>query len=148
MRSPRDFLLMRKSPRRVSSQMSTKPRNLKVSGFDRPRFSQFCAAKRPNSIRRVLSGCSDSANSCNLSRIASQNRRASSGRWKPTMSSAYRTMIMSPVDEPEDALVADPVFEEADDPLLGNFREERPDIGVEYEIHLLAADDDDQRVQR
>ena len=30
----------------------------------------------------------------------------------------------------------------------GNFREERPDIGVEYEIHLLAADADDQRVQR
>src|SRR5208283_1590961 len=52
------------------------------------------------------------------------------------------------LDEPEDALVADPVFEEADDPLLGNFREERPDIGVEYEIHLLAADADEQRVQR
>ena len=28
------------------------------------------------------------------------------------------------LDEPEDALVADPVFEEADNPLLGNFRED------------------------
>src|ERR1700722_18460449 len=56
MRSRRDFLLIRKSPRRDLSQMSTKPRNLKVSGLERPRLLQFCAAKRPNSIRRVLSG--------------------------------------------------------------------------------------------
>ena len=56
MRSRRDFLLIWKSPRRDLSQMSTKPRNLKVSGLRSPRLSQFCAAKRPNSIRRVLSG--------------------------------------------------------------------------------------------
>src|SRR5271157_3814891 len=30
----------------------------------------------------------------------------------------------------------------------GNFREERPDIGVEYVVHLLAADPDDERIQR
>src|SRR5580704_16400325 len=35
MRSRRDFLLIRKSPRRDLSQMSTKPRNLKVSGLER-----------------------------------------------------------------------------------------------------------------
>src|SRR3984893_9504057 len=52
----RDFLLIRKSPRRDLSHMSTKPRNLKVSGLERPRLLQFCAAKRPNSIRRVFSG--------------------------------------------------------------------------------------------
>ena len=45
-----------KSPRQDFPQMSTKPRNLKVSGLLRPRFSWFCAAKRPNSISRVLSG--------------------------------------------------------------------------------------------
>src|SRR5882762_7678463 len=56
MRSRRDFLLIRKSPRRVLSQMSTKPRNLKVSGLERPRLLQFWAAKRPNSIRRVFAG--------------------------------------------------------------------------------------------
>ena len=56
LRSRRDFLLIRKSPRRDLSQMSTKPRNLKVSGLEHPRLLQFCAAKRPNSIRRVLSG--------------------------------------------------------------------------------------------
>jgi hypothetical protein len=69
MRSRRDFLLIWKSPRRDLPQMSTKPRNLKVSGLASPRFLQFCAAKRPNSIRRVLSGCSDSENSRSLSRF-------------------------------------------------------------------------------
>jgi len=44
------------------------------------------------------------------------------------------------LDEPEDARVADPVLQEADHPLLGDLREERPDIGVEYEVHLPAAD--------
>lgn len=52
------------------------------------------------------------------------------------------------LDEPEDARVTDPVLQEADDPLLGNFREERPDVGVEYVVHLLAADPDDERIQR
>src|SRR6202008_3442829 len=92
MRSRRDFLLIRKSPRRDLSQMSTKPRNLKVSGLERPRLLQFCAAKRPNSIRRVFSGGSDSENSRSLSRIASRKRRASLSCWKPTtVSSAYLT---------------------------------------------------------
>jgi len=40
------------------------------------------------------------------------------------------------LDEPEDARVADPVLQEADNPLLGNLREERPDVGVEYESSL------------
>src|SRR5208283_4317701 len=52
------------------------------------------------------------------------------------------------LNEPEDARVADPMIQEADDPGLGNFREKRPDIGVEYVVHLLAADPDDERVQR
>jgi hypothetical protein len=38
------------------------------------------------------------------------------------------------------------MFQDADDPFLGNFREKRPDIGVEDEVHLLAADPDDQRI--
>src|ERR1051325_8990764 len=50
--------------------------------------------------------------------------------------------------EPQDAPIADPVLQEADDPLLGNFREERPNVGVENEVHLPAADPDNQRVQR
>jgi hypothetical protein len=33
------------------------------------------------------------------------------------------------MDEPDDALVADPMLQEADDPFLGHFREVRPDIG-------------------
>jgi hypothetical protein len=35
---------------------------LKVSGLPNPRLSRFCAAKRPNSIRRVFSGCSVNEN--------------------------------------------------------------------------------------
>jgi hypothetical protein len=51
-------------------------------------------------------------------------------------------------DEPEDALVADAVLQEADHPFLGNFREERPDIGVEYEVYFLGADPNEERIQR
>src|ERR1700722_7823319 len=40
------------------------------------------------------------------------------------------------------------MFQKADYPFLRNFREERPDIGVQYETHLLAADPDVERVQR
>lgn len=69
MRSRRVFLRTRKSPRRLLSQMRTKPKNLKVSGLERARFLRFCAVKRPNSISRVLSGCSDNENSASLSRI-------------------------------------------------------------------------------
>ena len=43
-------------------QMNVNPRNLNVSGLPTPRFSRFAAAKRPNSIRRVFSGWSVSAN--------------------------------------------------------------------------------------
>ena len=40
------------------------------------------------------------------------------------------------------------MFQEADNPLLGNLREERADVGVEYMVHLLVADPDNKRVQR
>ena len=89
MRSRRVFRWSRNLPRRDLPQMKVKPRKSKVSGLPSPRWARLAAAKRPNSIRRVLSGCSDSANSCNRSRIASQKRRASASCSKPTtMSSA------------------------------------------------------------
>jgi hypothetical protein len=40
------------------------------------------------------------------------------------------------------------MFEEADHPILGDFREERSDVGVEYEVHFSAGDPDDQGIQR
>ena len=43
-------------------QICANPKKLNVSGLPRPRFSRLSAAWRPNSMRRVLSGCSDSAN--------------------------------------------------------------------------------------
>jgi len=57
MRSRRVFLLTRVPPRRDLPQIGTNPRNVKVSGLPRPRRARLAAAWRPNSIRRVLSGC-------------------------------------------------------------------------------------------
>ena len=37
---------------------------------------------------------------------------------------------------------------EANDPSLGYFREERPDVGVQNVVYLLARDPGDQRIQR
>ena len=175
--------------------MSTKPRNLKVPVWN----ARASCSSAPQSGRTQSGGSFPDEATAEFpqpARIASRKRRASLSCWKPTtMSSAYLTMIMSPVasrrrqrsaqnqrrnedrcsqaaakspnlapslfprssrsrlqgtssqpflDEPDDALVADPMFKEADNPLLGNFREERSDIGVQYVVHLLAADPDNQ----
>ena len=181
--------------------MKTKPRNLKVSGLPNPRLSQFCAAKRPNSIRRVFSGCSDQRkrpqpfahivpeapgvglmleaddevvgipNHDHVARGLApspalgpevenvveidvrEQRRNHRTLSRSLLFNRYDLVFEDPgpqpfLDEPEDALIADPVFQEADHPFLGDFREERPDIGVQYEIHLLAADPDAEGIQR
>src|SRR5215471_11806985 len=96
MRSRRDFRLSWNLPLRDRPQMNTKPRNLKVSGFPSPRCARLAAAKRPNSIRRVLSGCNDSENSSNRLRIASQKRRASVSCSKPTTSRVAERNLTSP----------------------------------------------------
>ena len=44
--------------------------------------------------------------------------------------------------------VADPVLQEADQPVMTDLIEERPDVGVQYEAHLLAADPDTESIQR
>src|SRR5215475_5457362 len=75
--------------------MKVKPRKLKVSGFPSPRVARRSAAKRPNSIRRVLSGLSDSENSSNRLRISSQKRRASASCSKPTTSRVARGNLTS-----------------------------------------------------
>jgi hypothetical protein len=71
----------------VCPQMWVNPRKLNVSGFPSPRSFRFATAKRPNSINRVLSGCSSSPNRL---RRSFQSRRNCSA-------SAYRTTITSPV---------------------------------------------------
>ena len=40
------------------------------------------------------------------------------------------------------------MFQEADQPLLADLIEERPDIGVQNEAHLLAVDTDTERIER
>src|SRR6266566_3451144 len=149
MRSGRVFLLIWNLPCRVLPQMKVKPRKSKLSGLPSPRRFRRSAAKRPNSISRVFSGCSVSANFPNRSRISSRKRRASLSCSKPMMkSSAYRTMIMSPValprppvtdrhhpvfedarlepllDQADDAPVADPMLQEPDQPVLADLVEE------------------------
>src|SRR6266571_1980711 len=74
--------------RRDLPHMKVMPRKLKVSGLPNPRCLRLISARRPNSIRRVFSGCSDSENSCSRSRIASQKRRASVSCSKPTTTSS------------------------------------------------------------
>jgi len=52
------------------------------------------------------------------------------------------------LDQADEARVADPMAQETDEPFLRHFVEKRPDIGVEYVVHLPAVDPDDQGIQR
>src|ERR1700719_2910897 len=51
------------------------------------------------------------------------------------------------LDQAADASVADPMFQEANQPLLADFVEERSDVGVQYPVHLRALDPDNERIQ-
>jgi len=85
---------------RVIPLMCVNPRKSNVSGLPSPRRFRCSAAWRPNSIRRVLSGWSSNPNDRIRSLHSSRNRSASARCSNPrTMSSAYRTTIMSPVAE-------------------------------------------------
>ena len=52
------------------------------------------------------------------------------------------------LDQADDAWVADPVFDEANQPISTDFIEERSDVGVQYEVHFLAGDSNRERVER
>src|SRR6516165_7982588 len=52
------------------------------------------------------------------------------------------------LDQADDAPVADPMLQEADQPFLVDLIEERSDVGVQYEAHLLAVDPDTESIQR
>ena len=60
-------LTMNRPVFRVVPQMCVKPRKSNVSGLPSPRCFRCSAACRPNSIRRVLSGCNSSPNFCKRS---------------------------------------------------------------------------------
>src|SRR5262249_45980517 len=61
-------------PRPRLTAYEGKPQDPKGSGFASPARARLSAAWRPNSISRVLSECSDSENSSNRLRNASQKR--------------------------------------------------------------------------
>jgi len=50
------------------------------------------------------------------------------------------------LDQADDALIADPVLDETDEPRVVHRVEEAPDIGVYDEVRLAAADADHQRI--
>src|SRR4029077_15711414 len=52
------------------------------------------------------------------------------------------------LDQADDAPVADPVLQEADQPLLTDRVKERPDVGVDDVAHLLAVNPNTERIQR
>src|ERR1700730_7447833 len=72
-------------------------------------------------------------------------QRSVTGRDDPVFQDARLEPFL---DQADDAPVADPVFQEADQPVLADLIEERPDVGVQYEAHLLAVDTDTERIQR
>ncbi len=51
-------------------------------------------------------------------------------------------------DQADDALVADAALDEPDQPVLADRVEKAPDVGVQYPVHLPAADCDRQGVER
>ena len=180
---------------------SVKPRKAKVSGLPSPRCARRTAAWRPNSIRRVLSGCSDSANFCQAlahhiekpmgiglvlepdhhvvgithdDHVAGgvalspavhpqvedvvqvdvgEQRRDHRSLPRPLVTDRHRPVLEHPrlqpfPDQADDARIADPVLNETDQPVVADRIEKRPDIGVQYPVHLAAADPDHQRIQR
>src|SRR3979490_207772 len=52
------------------------------------------------------------------------------------------------LDLTDDALIADPVLHEPDQPFLAHRVEERLDVGVQYEVHLPAGNPDTEGVVR
>src|SRR6266404_6487485 len=52
------------------------------------------------------------------------------------------------LDQANDALVADPMFQEADQPSLADRIEESSDICVQYPVHLPAPDSNHERIHR
>ena len=79
----------------VIRAMCRNPRNVNVSGFPSPRAFRTRAACGPNSISRVLSGCSSRLNFASLPRSSPRNLSASSWYWNPTMKSSANRVTMT-----------------------------------------------------
>lgn len=67
------------------------------------------------------------------------------GRDDPVFKNARFELFL---DQADDALVADPMFNEANQPGLTDTIEERPNVGVQDVVHLRPVDPDNQGVQR
>src|SRR5947209_17451372 len=169
--------------------MKVKPKNVKVSGFPSPRSLRSFAAKRPNSIKRVLSRVERQCKflkpvthrikeaTCvalmlkadhQIVGISHDDHVAPGLPPSPALGPKieavmqvdigedrrnHRSLAGSPVidrhdpvfedarpqpflDQADDALVANPVFHEADQPFSADAAEEVLDVGVKYPVHL------------
>ena len=79
-----------------------------------------------------------------------RDRRSLSGppvavRHDPVFEDARLEPLLNQAD---DARVADPMLDEANQPLSADFIEERADVGVKDEVHFLTGDPDRERVER
>src|SRR6185437_2717424 len=136
-RSLRDLRLIWNLPRFDRPQMKVKPRKVKVSGLPSPRRLRLSSAKRPNSISRVFSGCSDSANSLRRPLVTDPD------------DPLFQNARLEPfADQADDALVADPMLDEADQPVLADRIEERTNVGVDDEVHPAALNPAHERAHR
>src|SRR6516162_3373607 len=77
----------------VCACSTLKPRKSKASGLPRPRRLRFAAAWRPNSIRRVLSGC-------RLTQRRNAQRALPSIRFSDVPTPRRQRPVAPPVDAP------------------------------------------------
>ena len=71
----------------------------------------------------------------------------------PTSPRCYLPVLHHPgfqplADQSDHPPIADPVFHEADQPVVAHRIEEPGDVGIQYPVHLAPVDPDRQRVQR
>src|SRR6202045_4945576 len=104
-----------------------------------PPLSRAVASVRPRGRRRNEDICS---------RAAAKSPNPAPSLFPQSSRSRLQGCRIATISGRDDALAADPMLQEANNPLLGNFREERSDVGVEYVVHFLAADSDDHCIQR
>ena len=73
-------------------------------------------------------------------RKATELDQSSLVRMKRQRESPNRSRLEPFSDQADDARVADPVLNEADEPIMAHRIEERLDISVQYEVHFRAVD--------
>src|ERR1700694_911436 len=101
------------------------------------RRRQRVAQRSRASWREMLASSGEIADPCPVPLVTD--------RYDPVFEDARLQPFL---DQADDASVADPMLQEADQPFLTDLVEERSDVGVQYVAHLPAVDPDAKRIQR